>query len=263
MKFSTELPSRMRPYETHKSLEMALFGIPQLKKLSKAVAIDSIEPVIDAIGEVLTQFDGHDLTDGDFNYLLAYQRMEGYKSAPLVFGFTCEGIMYRESGGLGRLLKKSQIMSLVETYDAATPEEKTEIQDPNKLFMFTETCGEVNTFDLGIDDIKVFPLTEDPLHELLDYPRLRTLADAIIAKRDPERRNIVDAVRWIKDGYTLSDKFEVLEESDDPITLLQEALKANLTHAHGLQRHVVKSCVKCEALRSGVMEVDAVMFFRV
>lgn len=264
MNFSSVLPSRMIPYtNSHvRSLEMANFSIPQIKKLSKAIALDSIVPVIEAIGEVVN-IDVDQLTDGDYHYLLAYQRIALYNNAPLAAKWTCSNVMLREQDGLNRLFTAQQIVELIETYESVSEEERANMQDPNKLLVHSETCGHVNDQPLVMDDITVLALTDAPLDSRLDYPRLATLPEAIIFKRDVDKIHLVDAARWIKEGDTLAEKFEVLENDPDAIGLLQAALTANITHAHGVHRHVSKKCTKCSAEQKSIFEVDASMFFRV
>lgn len=258
--FSSELPSSMLPYNV-KSLNVANFGMPQIKQMSKAIALDSIVPVIEALSEVV-DMDGSLLTDGDFSFLIMHQRINVYATSKLVIPWTCENVLMREQTGLRRRFDRQQIIDLVQTYNAASEVERVNIQNPEKLLVVSEICNTENSEVLSMDDLVIHKLTTEPLDPRLDYPRLATYAEGLLRKRDPKLRNLVDAARWVKEGDTLSEKFEVLE-SQETLELLQLAMKAKITHEHGVSKYVPKKCSSCGLEHVGEVEAGADLFFRV
>lgn len=166
MKFGLELPSTCIPYNV-KHVDMDIFGMPQIKLLSKAVALDSMEPSIEALNGVLS-VDARTLTDGDYSYLMAHQRLVGYKDSAIVAPWTCNHTMLRELSGLKRLFTKEQIVDLVESYHAASEEEQKDMQNPQTLNVTNEDCGHYNSFDITMPDLTIFQLLKEPIDERLD-----------------------------------------------------------------------------------------------
>lgn len=260
MNFSDELPSIMIPYNV-RSINMELFGVAQFKLLSKALALNSMVPVIDAMSEVV-DMDATLLTDGDYSYLLAYQRFNAMASSPLIASWTCDNVMMREQNGLGRLFSRSQIEKLCNDYDEASVSDRANMQDPNKLLLMSEICHVDNEQSVGLRDFVVAPLTKEPLDPRLDFPRLATLSESVVLRRDPELTNLVDIARWVKEGDTLREKFNTLEQQDDN-DLMQAAMKARITHEHGVKKYVTKKCSACDAEHVSVFEAGPDIFFRV
>jgi len=260
MKFGSDvLPSRMVPYNM-RHIEMDMFGVKQLKKLSKAVALASMEPTLDALSEVLS-IDSRQLTDGDFHYLLAYQRIVGYSKDNLVAQWICDNILWKETTGLNRIFTSEDLKELTEKYIAATDAEKSDLQNPDFLVVEAIYCETDNSIGIALPDLDLKILTEDVLDARLDFPRMLTSSDANRMRKDPERLNLVEAARWIREGTTLEEKFAILENS--PMDLAEAALKANLTHSHGVKRYVAKNCTRCNQKHISKFEITADLFFRV
>lgn len=260
MQIGNEAPSRLIPYNV-KAITMEIFDIPQLKLLSKAVSVDSIKYMIEALGEVIN-IDANTLTDGDFNYMFALQRIVGYEDQPPIHRWKCvEGRVFVEQGGLARTFTLKQMREMVEQYDSAPESEKHNFQNPKSLQIVPHVCASENELDVTVDDIQVIQVPEVvTLDERLEWPRVNTLAEAMLMKRDPEKANLVDAARWVI-GETLNEKFERLEEGGS--NLFRAASKANAEYAHGYRRIVTKQCPRCGHDHDSIIHVDAAMFFNV
>lgn len=236
------MPSGMLPYQFDK-IVMANFGVKQLMLMSKAVATGSWQPVVQALGQVI-DVDVNQITDGDFYFLLACQRLDGYKISPLMASWECKGTVFRENGGLERVFSRSQVNQLVKDYDDATEEERSELEDPESLVLTSVGCGHFNQHTLTLDDLVVVPLETKKLPAGLDFPRVDSLVDALVAREDPENERIVQAARWILEGETIDAKMETLYEQKD-LTLFESALQTDIKVRHGISQVLVATCSKC------------------
>lgn len=254
-----EAPSRLIPY-AGKEIHMELFGIKQLKLLSKATAIDSVKYMIDALSSVLNM-DANELTDGDFHYLFAYQRIAGYEDHPLSVNWTCDGIVFQEVGGLKREFTMAQLAKMTEDYDAASEEDKVNFQNPHTLQVTALPCRHDNSVDVMLSDMSILQVPETiNLDERLEWPRMNTYVEAKLLRQDPEKVNLVDAARWVR-GETMNDKFQALEEGGLPLFKL--ACKADAEYVHGYRRNITKQCTRCGRDHAATIDVDAAMFFHV
>lgn len=260
MKIGNEAPSRLLPYNV-KELDMGMFGVPQLKLLSKAVSVDSVNYMIEALGAVLN-IDANTLTDGDFNYLFAIQRILGYEDHPLLHRWTCQtGRVFMEQGGLKREFTFNQMREMVEQFNNAPESEQHLFQNPKDLQVVPHSCNHGNEIPVTMDDVQIIQVPEIvDLDSRLEWPRVNTLAESRVLKRDPEKANLVDAARWVI-GDTMNEKFERLEEGG--IALFKAACHADAEYAHGYKRVVTKHCTRCEYEHDSIVHVDAAMFFSV
>ena len=255
------LPSKTLPYPV-KSIEMAPFRVAQIMQLSRAVALQSIQPAVEALDSVM-EFDANLLTDGDFYYLLAWQRIKAYSQSPLRAAWECGGMVFQEREGLQRTFTKKQLADLVEEYDTAPEEEKALLTDPNDLIVTSKVCGHFNQVDITMDLLHTVQLEDNQtLAPGLDYPRVNTLADSQTRRDNPEQQNIVQAARWIAEGKTLDEKLAVLESQPD-LSLFESALQANATIRHGLSRIVTVACEECGEPANHSFDVRPETFFDV
>lgn len=257
---ASKLPSRTLPY-SFKEITMSPFRMPQIMLASRAVSTESMAPMIEALDKVI-DVDVRELTDGDFFYLLAYQRIVNYTS-PLVARWTCDGIVFRENDGLSRTFTQQQMASLVAEYEQADEEARADLQDPNKLIVTADTCGHANLENIVFEDLKIAQLPEDLVLPLgIDFPRVSTLVDAIEMRKDVDMRNIVNAARWVAEGSTLAEKLEVLESQTD-LALFERALQAQTTIAHGAARIISKLCTACGESSDHLLDISPETFFNV
>lgn len=254
------LPSGMIPYRFEK-ITMQNFGVKQLMLMSKAVATESWQPVIQALNSVI-DVDVNLITDGDFYYLLACQRVEGYKISPLQAAWKCEGTVFRESGGLERTFTREQVRKIVKEYDEATDEERENLEDPETLTLISVQCNHHNANNLTLDDLYIVPLETKKLPEGLDFPRVDTLVDSLVARQDPENENVIQAARWIAQGETIDAKMDVLHEQKD-LTLFESALQTEITVRHGISQVIVAKCTSCGQPAEHTFNIGPETFFDV
>jgi hypothetical protein len=241
---------------------MDKFKVPQIMKLSKAVKLNSIKPVVEALGDVIT-VPVEQLTDGDFFFLLTYQRMTCMK--PLSAVWSCEEVVYKEQNG-DREFTPAGVKELVEIYKKKEAEGTLEEADenPDNIMLLTETCGKDNILELNMANFDTLRLPEEApeLDPLLDYPRVSTLAEYNSLINDPELSAILPAVRWIKAGATLKDKLDILQ-AEPSLELFEKAMEAELSIRHGVSKVVKVNCAQCRQESPVLFNISANTFFEV
>lgn len=258
---SNSLPSKTIPYAI-KAIEMSPFKVAQVMQLSRAVALQSMKPTVEALDSVM-DFDANDLTDGDFYYLLAWQRIHAYSHSPLKAAWECEGMVFQEEGNLERVFTQDQIKALVEEYDAASEEEKALLENPEELKVTSRLCRHFNSVDILMDHLRVVYLEDGvKLDPRLDFPRVRTLADSLARTDNPDQQNIVQAARWVRDGNTLDDKLAILQ-AEPNLELFEKALQANALVRHGISRTVTLKCEQCNEESAHAFDIRPETFFDV
>jgi hypothetical protein len=257
------MPSRGLPYDKGlKDLEMDAFKVPNILKLSRAIALESYVPVIDALNDVLINFDAASLTDGDFFYLLGYQRLKNMTSA-LVADWNCPDLLLREQDGLEREFTKSEMVALVEKYAAASEEERAGMTNPDELMVITVSCDHHNNRDVTFGDLQILQLNEGlKLDDALDFPRIRTYPDLLQFRIDPDLSLVAEAARWVRDGVSLQDKIDILTAQPD-LVLFEKALTANTKYQHGVGRIFTLPCHKCGSIKELSIDLSASIFFDV
>jgi len=250
----------MIPYQ-FEQITMKNFGVKQLMLMSKAVSTGSWAPVVEAIDSVI-DVDVNVLTDGDFYYLLACQRIAGYKISPLQAAWTCEGVVFQENGNLERVFTREQVIQLVADYDAASLEEREEMEDPETLSLTSKSCGHKNAHTLTLDSLYIVPLETKKLPNGLDFPRVNTLVDAIVAREEPEKERIVQAARWVAQGDIIEDKIAILSDQND-LELFESALQSDLTIRHGVSQVLITECEKCGQPMEHTFNIGPETFFDV
>ena len=257
---TANLPSRTIPYG-FKELEMKPFLVPQIMQMSKAISLQSLQPMVLALCEVVN-IDGLSLTDGDFYYLLAVQRLCSYVESPLQASWTCAGTVFKESGGLERTFTQKQLADMVEGWDSADEEERKDLTDPSNMDVTTATCNHENVSDIQLKDLEILYLEKGTIPDGLDYPRINTLAEAFKLREDPNVSGILEAARWVIAGDTLKDKIEILKEQPD-LALFEQALQCSLTVRHGMGSVIKKHCEFCSAESSHLFDITPETFFSV
>lgn len=255
------LPSKLIPYRV-KEIKMEPFKVPQIMKMSRAVALNSLVPAIEAINDVL-DIDVNELVDGDFYYLLAWQRIVAYGHSPLKADWVCEGTVFKETGGLERTFTESEIKRIVEDYDAADDEQKAQMEDPAELQVEAQTCGHRNSVEVTMDMLSVIQYMDDlKLYEGLDFPRVSTLPDSIAFRENPEKQNVVQAARWIHSGANLAEKLDILNSQED-LKLFEKSLQTNQVNQCGVSRVISLPCEKCGTIGRLGFDIRPETFFDV
>ena len=254
------LPSRCAPY-TFNEVEMGNYSVKQIMLMSSASVLKSVAPMVEALNQVLN-VDAATLTDGDFYYLQALQRLEVYTESPLEVNWSCTGTIFREKEGLRRVFTLEQLKKTTADWEAATEEQRADMTNPDELIVVSETCDKQNKVNIKMADLVVFQLEEKiKLPEGLDFPRVATLAEANALRTSPEYAGVVDAVRWIAFGDTIEEKLEYVTEHG--LSLLEKAMQCNLLHRHGISRIIKKGCPSCGTESQHMFDITPDIFFQV
>lgn len=256
-----QLPSKMLPYE-FETLTMRDFGMPELMEISRALHSRSWKHVVNALSAVLDQ-DVNVLTDGDFYALLSCQRFYGYKESPLQCSWKCGGSIFEEIGGLLRRFTVQDMKDMVKAYDEADAEERKDMTDIDQLKLTELPCSHHNVRKLTHADLTYVYLEDASLPQGLDFPRVDTLVDSLVAKEDdPDSERIIQAARWVKEGDSLDEKMEILASQPD-LRLFERALQAELTIRHGVSQIIILPCSECGQLSEHSFTVGPETFFDV
>lgn len=258
MDFNTStLPSRAIPYAT-KEFTVEKFRPKHLIHVSEAITLDSVEPMIKAVQQVIS-VDVKTLTPGDFYYIVTWLRMFS-RSIPLQAEWKCEGSMYvRKDNGIR--INESTLRMLAEQYYAAEgTEEQKLLEDPEQIHLDVVACAAENSRKIEFADFNTIVMPEHELDERLSYPKVQHLAEYIKFLGDTQMKRIAGPAMWIKEGVTLQDKIDVLFEQDD-MTLFDIATQAEVALDHGVLQRVVKTCETCGQEHAFVISIDASSFF--
>lgn len=256
---STNLPSRLIPYKV-KELEVDLFKPRQLALLSKSVMLDSMEPAIEAMGQVIKEFDVMQLTVGDFFFLMAWQRLNCFKRKPIHAEWTCPGVIFEAAGSFEQY-SPADIDALVVAWEAADEETRKSLIDPNEITLEGGICNHTNYNPITMEDFTLIFLPEDTkLDPDLDFPRCATLSDFITMQRDPDVGMLADSVQWIKHRGNMQMRLKTLLDCEDT-DLMEKATQACTEIHHGIARNLVKSCDKCKHNHVLTFVVDPKAFF--
>lgn len=253
---AASLPSRAIPYEFN-DIEMTKFGVKQIMLLSKAAALNSIKPAIEALNEVI-DVDAGELTDGDFFYLLALQRLQ--YSRPLFTQWVCDDRLFYETDGV-TFYTEEGLKALVEAYEAA--EDKTTLRNPDNIKVASGPCSTLNKHVLVEADLNIQYLENEPLPAGLDYPRIDSFADSIVDYNNPEMQYLSQAIRWLKtDSRSYLAKKDLFMQQTDT-NLIESAMFYKNTSVHGILRTIKCYCKKCRAVSNHTIEIGPETFFDV
>lgn len=255
-----QLPSKGLPYDV-KEINMQPFGVKQIMLLSRAVATGSWAPVVQALDSVL-DYNINNITDGDFYFLLAVQRILGYKISPLQAAWSCGGVVFKETDGLERTFTRKQVQALVREYDNASEEERADLTNPDEFTLTTVNCGHENRRTLIMDDLYLVHLENKRLPEGLDYPRVNTLVDSLVAKEDPDNAQIIQAARWVAIGDTLEEKIDYLTNQPD-LSAFELTLQTDIKVRHGVSQVIAVPCEKCGQMSEHTFHIGPETFFDV
>lgn len=259
MKFDvTDLPSGGIPYAV-KHIEVQPFRPRHMPFLSEALMSENSAPLIEAVGQVLVDFDVNQLTDGDFYYILAWLRFNS-RDIPMYAPWECTGTMFRRKD-TGEILSLDKIDELVEQWEKAkgTEAEATTV-NPNELEYEDLTCGKENKEIVTFDDFKILRMSDAPLDPRLEYPRVRHMVEFVELVKEKRYTKIIGPTRYLKDGYSLRHKLEIVDSMED-MELFDAASKAHFEFEHGILQHVLKKCPQCGSTHEFVVTISAQSFF--
>lgn len=254
----SNLPSRLIPYRV-KEFDMAIFKPAQLTLLSKAVQLNSITPVIEALSQTLDGIDVNDLTIGDFFYLLTVQRLTCFKRRPLTAEWICSGAIFHTIGS-HETYTPLQVNELVTQWEEADEEARKTMTDPNTVSLEGAVCSHNNYEDLNVNDFRTIFLKDVTMMDDIDYPRVRHLQEFIELQSDPELGSIIEACQYIAGPGTLREKIDLLLAGED-MDLFDRLNEVSVAAIHGVSREITKACAACGSRHAINYTVDAQSFF--
>ena len=258
MKFDVNtLPSRGIPYAV-KSIDVQPFRPRHMPYISEAIMLGNNEPLIEAVSMVM-DFDTYQLTDGDFYYFLTWLRFNS-RDIPMTADWECEGTMFRRVD-TGEVMSVDAIDELILQWENAKgTEAAATMVDPHELDFEDVDCGHVNKQFVTFEDFRVKQMPNIELDPRLDYPRVRHMPEYLELLQDRRYTKIIGPTRFIKDGFTLKEKLQIVESMED-MELFDKASRAHFELEHGVMQGLKKKCAKCGTLHDFATTIDAQSFF--
>lgn len=248
-----DLPTGFGPYVEYniKKLFMRPLCVRELSLIHMGTSIGStgIQHIIRAV-DMATSCDVNILTDGDFEYVMAWLRMHSYPKAPSLVRWECRRVNIVEKVG----------RAFYEGPDADTMTAREMELKGLKL----ETCNAENNEIVHNGKTEVHTLEDDDLvmpYEDLDFPRIGTLAELHLLLEDrPDLEYHAKMARWIRAGDTLDDKMRILTEADtlDQYTRIKECIGR---YYHGITETLKLRCRTCGNKVTHEARPDPMTFF--
>lgn len=173
-----------------------------------------------------------ELTDGDFEFLMAWLRRASYPKAPLQVNWACRN------------------MNLVYKADRAfyrgPPLDAREMKLKDIVW---EQCDTNNVETVQAYRTKLESLDDDMLtieDPRFDFPRVGTLGDFhMYVEANKADRHMAECCRWIKRGKTFKDKFNYLISRPNN-DLYEDILELRKTFYHGIIEVMNLRCRVCD-----------------
>lgn len=103
-------------------------------------------------------------------------------------------------------------------------------------------------------------MSDVPLDDRLDYPRVRHMVEFMDLVRENRFTKVIGPVRYIKDGFNLRAKLEIVDELED-MSLFDAASRAHFDYEHGVLQRITKKCEVCGTTHDFNVTIDAQSFF--
>lgn len=232
-----DLPTGFAAYKSYGLTEIYLrpFIVRELPLLHLAARSKTggISHIIRAVNMV-SSTDISMLTDGDFEFLLAWLRKASYPESPMLVNWTC-----RKTNVVEKDTKK-----IIPDKEADC---LTEV-DMSLHNYIVEECGYRNTSIVHTTKVLVDSLDDDCLyipHDDIDFARVNTLEEyEKIIEEHPEYKEIASIARHVKKGSTLKEKIDILENSD--IDLYERIIDVQHAFQHGIRENMILKCRECQ-----------------
>ena len=242
-----DLPTGFAPY-SFKELFARPFTVKELTLLYQGSnsTYAGISHIIRAVNMAVS-CDVNDLTDGDFEYVMAWLRLNSYPKAPNQVHWTC----------------KRAVVSEPDT-DNLRPDYFDASETELKLKgLVRRHCNEKNVEIVHNAKMEIHTLDDADLiipYEGLDFPRVATFNEfKRLIKEHPESEHEAKAARWIKEGKTLAEKIKLLNESD--IDLYEKILECQTRYYHGISESMTLKCRVCKNIVKHTSYPDVRTFF--
>lgn len=247
-----DLPSGFLPYRNSGLTQIYIrpFVVRELSLLHMGAKAsrNKLSHIIRAVNMTIS-CDVSQLTDGDFEFILAWLRLRSFPESPLLVTWNCRknNVVYKED----RRFYQGAIETLTEREMKLQNLEWEQCDTENKTIVH-QSSTQLTAFD---DDLETL---SDPE---LDYSRINTLQDYHnFIEEQPHMLEIGRAARWIKHGTSFTDKLEYLMSSPD-LSLLERIEKARKTYKHGIFEHMKMRCRVCVADVEHSADPDYTTFF--
>lgn len=227
-----DLPTGFSPYP-FKKLFLRQFTVGELQLLHFGMR-SSVSPyshIIRAVQMTCSE-DITNLTDGDFEYVMAWQRLHSFPKVPLQVSWKCHNhvMVNDETKGFIADLKTADI--------------KSAYMRGYKI----STCGFNNVEIVNAAQTIVHTLDDNNLHlpyDDLDFPRVATLSDSYdYILENPHMRHMAEVARWIKRGTTFAAKLRFLMLQDSMDTY-ERILEVRDKYNHGISEKMTLRCNQC------------------
>lgn len=226
-----DLPTGFSPYE-FKEMYVREFTLAELKLLYVGMhsRVKPISHIIRAVQQCCS-VPVTSLTDGDFEFLLAWLRMHSYPKAPLQVNWKCmkDNIVYKSD----------------RTFYTGPPLSK---RDMSLKGLEPEVCQTNNVEIVNAYRTQIVSLDDDMLeipYADIDFPRVATMQDFHAHVEEfPHDRHIAETARWVKEGSTFAEKFKLLNECED-MDLYERILECRKLFHHGIIEEMNLCCRVC------------------
>lgn len=227
-----DLPTGFEPYD-FKQLYLREFTLEELRLLHIGMhsRVKPMNHLIRAI-QLCASEDINELTDGDFEFVCAWERMNSYPKAPLQVNWHCKQV--------------NQVYKSDRTFVQGKPLNDVEMALKGVEW---ETCNTENLEIVNRYSTQLITLDDDKLKIAdpeIDFPRVKTLADAhTYMLEHPEDKHMAYCARWVKQGKDFRAKFVYLRSRKD-LDLYERILEAQQTYRHGITEVMHLRCRVCD-----------------
>lgn len=227
-----DLPTGFAPY-SFKEMYVREFTLAELKLLYIGMHSKSrpLTHIIRAI-QMCCSVPVIELTDGDFEFLMAWLRKSSYPKAPLQVNWTCRhtNIVYKDN----------------RTFYRGPPIDDRQMALGN---MEWEQCDTNNVETVQAYSTQIEPLDDDRLYiedSRFDFPRVHTLSDFHAHIEEfPHEKHMAECARWIKRGKTFREKHLYLMTREDN-DLYEDILELRKSFHHGIVEKMSLRCRVCD-----------------
>lgn len=226
-----DLPTGFSPYQ-FKQLLIRQFTVAELQLLHHAMHSPHkpYSHIIRAV-QMACSVDVSQLTDGDFEYVMAWLRLHSYPKVPLQVSWQCKNPIWvhKETNRIG-----PQSLTPAEAFAEGY---KQDICNHNNVVIVNNARTQVHTLD---DDNLTLPYDD------LDFPRVATLSDFHeYLEENPWMRHMGEAARWIKQGSNFQAKLRFLLAQPDS-ALYERILSIRSEYHHGISEVMRLNCKMCD-----------------
>lgn len=243
-----DLPTGFFVYPDLKPIFIRPFTIAELNLIHRGRGTGRLEHIVRAVDLVINQ-DVNLLTDGDFEFIMAWLRVHSFPEVPLLVRWKCSkiNILHKDNKAYYKGKETSPVRLALKGYVHEVCEnDNTEIVYKHKTTLTSlEDDFETLGFETDLD---------------VDFPRVSTLVDFYKLKEDnPELAEIAKYARWLKSGSSLAEKIETFYSL--PADSFSELKRVSEKYFHGIKETINLRCNLCENTEVHTTGVDHLTFF--